>query len=77
MDYLSSLYTRAKEAITGTVQTPVTDTVKNTGLAPVATDSGAQKMLGTAPESSGTTMTGGKKPRKTRRARKSKKTRRH
>ena len=49
----------------------------NTALPSVATDSGSQKMLGTAPEAPGTTVTGGRR-RKTRRGGRRRKThRRH
>ena len=74
MDWLKSNFPGAHSAITS-----VTDTVtKNvqTALPSVATDSGSAKMLGVPSESSGTTMTGGRR-RKTRGGKRgSKKTRR-
>jgi hypothetical protein len=62
---------KVKNWFTGTVSDatqPIADAVPS-----VATDSGSQQMLGTAPEAPGTTMTGGRR-HKTRRSRKSKKT---
>jgi hypothetical protein len=67
---VTSTYDKAKAAVTGTVQPTVDTVVEDTGLGPVATDQGAQQTLGTAPEAPGTTMTGGKKYRKTRKSKK-------
>lgn len=67
MDWLS----KAKNWLTGTASDatqPLASSVPS-----VATDSGAQKMFGTAPEAPGTTLTGGRRS-KTRRGRKGKKT---
>ena len=75
LDGIAGLYNKAKAAVTGTAQPVVDDAVDATRLTPVATDKGAQQTLGTAPETPGTTMTGGKKYRKTRKSKKvSKKT---
>lgn len=72
---VTSTYDKAKAAVTGTAQPVVDNAVESTGLSPIATDQGAQQTLGTAPESTGTTMSGGKKYRKTRKSKKvSKKT---
>ena len=49
--------------------------VNEVGMGPLTDDSQAQRALGTAPEASGTTMTGGKRRHhRTRRHRKGKKT---
>ena len=67
MDFLE----KAKNWVSGLTQTatqPIADTVPS-----VATDSGSQQSLGTAPEAPGTTMAGGRRV-KTRRHRKGKKT---
>lgn len=67
MDFLE----KAKNWVSGLTQTatqPIADTVPD-----IATDSGSQQTLGTAPEAPGTTMAGGRRV-KTRRHRKGKKT---
>ena len=75
LDTLKEGWNKAKATVTGTVQPTVDTVVEDTGLTPVATDQGAQQTLKTAPESPGTTMSGGKKYRKTRKSKKvSKKT---
>lgn len=75
LDSLKEGWDSLKAKVTGTAQPVVDDAVESTGLTPVATDQGAQQTLGTAPETPGTTMTGGKKYRKTRKSKKvSKKT---
>lgn len=67
---ITDTYNAAKKAVVR----PVNDGLESTDLPNVATQD-AQKMLGTAPEAPGTTMTGGKKYRKTRKSKKgSKKT---
>lgn len=73
MDWLKNNFPGAHSAITS-----VTDTITKpvqTALPSVATDSGSAKMFGAPAESTGTTMTGGRR-RKTRGKRGSKKTRR-
>lgn len=70
MEWLKEQYNK----LTGHVDTslaPVRDAVPT-----IATTQGSQTALGTAPETPGTTLTGGRK-RKTRRHKKTKKTRKH
>lgn len=72
MEWLSTQYSNLKSAIAGPAQT-VADAVP---LPSVAT-SEAPSVLGTAPESSGTTVTGGRRHRrKTRRGGKKRRTHR-
>lgn len=71
MDFFTNLSSKISNAVSG-ITSDATEPIANTVPA-VATDSGAQKTLGTAPEAPGTTMTGGRRV-KTRRHRKSKKT---
>lgn len=71
MDFFRNIGAKLSNAISGTTSVatqPLADSVPA-----VATDSGAQKTFGTAPEAPGTTMTGGRRV-KTRRNRKGKKT---
>lgn len=70
MEWFSTQYNKLKNAIAGPAQT-VADAVP---LPPVAT-SEAPSVLGTAPESSGQTVTGGRRHRKTRRGGKKRTTR--
>jgi hypothetical protein len=72
MEWLKSSYEKVKSAVAGPAQ-KVADALP---LPKVAT-SKAPKVLGTAPEQSGTTVTGGRRHRKTRRHRGGRKTRRH
>lgn len=71
MEWLSRQYSNLKTAIAGPAQT-VADAVP---LPSVAT-SQAPSVLGTAPESAGTTVTGGRRHRKTRRGGKKRRTHR-
>lgn len=71
MDFFTNLSSKISNAVSG-ITSDATEPIANTVPA-VATDSGAQKTLGTAPEAPGTTMTGGRRV-KTRRVRKGKKT---
>ena len=66
---ISGAYNKAKETVVG----PVNNTLASTDLPPLATNEGAQQAFGTAPESSGTTVTGGRRYRKTRKSKKSSK----
>ncbi len=69
-DTITGAYSKAKEAVVG----PVNNTLASTDLPDMATQD-AQKALGTAPEPTGTTMSGGKKYGRTRKSKKgSKKT---
>lgn len=71
MNFLTDLWQKATNAVSGTMSTitqPLASTVPS-----VATDSGSQQTLGTAPEAPGTTMAGGRRV-KTRRNHKNKKT---
>jgi len=71
MEWLSRQYSNLKSAIAGPAQS-VADAVP---LPSVAT-SKAPSVLGTAPESSGQTVTGGRRHRKTRRGGKKSRTQR-
>jgi hypothetical protein len=71
MQFFDNILNKATSLVSGTASdatAPIANTVPS-----VATDSGAQKTLGTAPEAPGTTMAGGRRV-KTRRSRKGKKT---
>jgi hypothetical protein len=73
MNFFTDLWQKATNAVSGTMSTvtqPLSSTVPS-----VATDSGSQQTLGTAPEAPGTTLAGGRR-HKTRRGGKSKKTHR-
>ena len=65
---VTGAYTKAKEAVVG----PVNNGLASTDLPDVATQD-AQKVLGTAPEDAGRTMSGGKKYGRTRKSKKSSK----
>jgi hypothetical protein len=65
LDTLSGVVEHVKSKIT-TAMSPVTSAVQTT-LPDVATDKGAQKLLGTAPEDDNMTMSGGRKRRRTHR----------
>jgi hypothetical protein len=63
MDWLKTQYTNIKSAIAGPAQSAA-----DSGALPGVATSKAPSVLGTAPEAPGTTVTGGKRKRKTRSA---------
>lgn len=72
-DSLSQGWNDLKNSVSSLVQ-PVVDTaVQQTGTQPIATTTGAQQTLGTAPEAPGTNMAGGRRHRKRKGGRKTKK----
>lgn len=66
METLKQYWQKAKEAVVGPAQPVVDSVVESTGMGSVASDKGVQQALGTAPETPGTTMTGGKRLRRHR-----------
>jgi hypothetical protein len=64
MQWLKDNFPGAHKAVTSVTES-VTKPVQS-ALPSVATDSGSAKMLDAAPEPAGTTMTGGRRHRKTR-----------
>ena len=73
LDNLKSGFDSAVSKVRGAIS-PAAEPV-STALPSVASDKGSEKMLGTAPEAPGTTVTGGRR-RKTRRGGKRRKTHR-
>jgi hypothetical protein len=65
LDTLSGVVEHVKSKLTSAAS-PVTNAVQTT-LPDIATDKGAQKLLGTAPEDDSMTMSGGRKHRRTHR----------
>ncbi len=63
-DSLAQGWNDLKNSITGAVQPVVNTAVSQTGTQPIASTTGAQQTLGTAPEAPGTTMSGGKRHHK-------------